>query len=229
MPNDFEGLQTIRIEEEETVVVDGVEHTFKTPYYRTESIEEKQQRLLKEQKLAEERARKERVELEEVMITIKLDEHTRMPILDSYEETLNYTFSNGDPFVLDRYYYRFETDEEMKERIAKDKLGKKSDRGYSWKDLVILEMTYHDDSWDQIIEIRVKSEEYEESVKEDDEYKYPDPNKIKEQFDIEWYDLLWEDYNSDPAEKWKFHIWTKNRVYFTYRGCLLYTSPSPRD
>ena len=163
--DDYEGLRQIYFEEVETVVVDGVEHTFKTPNYRTETIEEREQRLLK----AKEHKTKKELEFEEVMATINLNKHTRMPILDSNEVT--HTFDSGRVFTYNQYFYRFETDEEMKERIAKDKLGK-SDRGDSWKDLVIIEMTYHNDSWDQVIATQVKCENYEKSVKDDDAVSY---------------------------------------------------------
>lgn len=195
-----------------------------------ETYEERKHRLYQERKT------KERLELEEVMGTIKLNKHTRMPILDSYVFTKPYTDSSGNPgkpFVYDRYFYRFETDEEMKERIAKDKLGKDSDRGRSWKERIVDEMKEHNDSWNQVIAIQVKCEECEKYEKEyeSDGYKYPNPNKIKEQFDIEWYDVLWNEYKIERAEEWKFHIWTKTRVYFTYigRGGDVYVTSGPRN
>ena len=203
--DDYEGLRQIYFEEVETVVVDGIEHTFKTPNYRTETIEEREQRLLK----VKEHETKKKLELEEVMITIKLDEHTRIPILDNNQEP--YMCSDGELVTFDRPYYRFETDEEMRKRIAKLQIEGPDDRQKVWKQEIIEVMEEYNDSWDQIEEIKVKLNPpgwYNPNR----EYKYPDPNKIVEQFDIEWYDIQWEE--GDPPDHWSFYIWTKDRIYF---------------
>ena len=105
--------------------------------------------------------------------------------------------------------YRFETDDEMQERTTKAKLGDPH-RGSSWKKLVILEMNQYNDSWDQIQELHVEVARY---GVEDEEEEFLDPNKIKEQFGIEWYDVLHQFYRWDPTEECRFHIWTKYVKY----------------
>lgn len=131
--------------------------------------------------------------------------HTRTLIFDSYVDIDNEDYEPR---------YRFETDDEVEERIAKAKLGKHMrKRGDSWKERIIVEMNEHNDSWDQIEKIEVKIAEEEQKHYEND--KHVDPNKIKEQFGIEWYDVLQKINFWDPTDIWVFQIWTKNRVYFS--------------
>lgn len=185
-------LEAKYIEEKVVKEVDGVEQTSIIPSYRIETMEEYEQKV---------QAREQ--ELQEMMKTIDPNEHTRILIFDN-----------------DDNIYRFETDNEIKERIARDKL-KRSDKGSSWKERIVNEMKEHNDSWNQIQKIEVKCSELFENEE------YADPNKIKEQFDVEWYDILPQYLEWDPTTEWVFHIWTKNRVYFIYDGD--YVSSAPRN
>ena len=137
----------------------------------------------------------EEIELQKRISTINVNEHTR---------TLIY-----DPDFRRSAYFRFETNDELKTRIAKRNLGYEYKK-HSWKELVILEMNKHYDDWDYVQKIQVK---YSNSKRDENEG-YPDPNEIERLFGIAWYDILHEYYRWSPTEEWKFCIWTIDRVYF---------------
>ena len=188
----------------ETVVENGEEKVITKISVSPETYEEKMKRL----EMNKKREIKEELELVTEMNKVKLNEHSRTLISDEVEE--------GKPLYT--RYYRLETDEEMKERIARDKLDR-NERGRSWKEMIIEEMKEHEDSWDQIENIEVRPDSYILSEK-------VNPNDIDVEFsnqDIKWYDIPFDHYGCDIPEGWPFTIWTKNRVYTSYMGeCNIY-------
>ena len=80
-------------------------------------------------------------------------------------------------------------------------------------------MKKYNDSWDQIIEIKVQ---VRKDIDNDEILDIKDitidPNVIKLQLGVEWYNIKWEGY--EPPFYWRFNIWTTDRIYFPveYKG-----------
>ena len=197
-----------------TIIEDGQEKTTISTNLRLETEHEKQERIEKEKALR----KQEEQELQEEMKKVDINKHKRTLIVDTKEEKGFYSTKepfNKEPFIIDIPFYRLETDEEMCERIARDKLDR-SDRGTSWKDSIIYEMKQHNDSWDRIEKIEVASDPDENLTS-----RQIDPNDIDLEFsslDIRWYDILWDHYGNNIPEYWEFTIFTKDRVYTNFVG-----------